>query len=343
MNEMIYYPSFEIHDTNWLKFALLYFDRLMPIIPYTIRPEKYYLSTTALKVMDESDLIRPYRPDYEEGMCASVIACEEFENYLRKPERYSSFFSISRHDQVNERWHSFEHQDCTLFEGKYSKAFFDFCVKNGIATPCKDGIHISSDLAFVYMSILADVISRRNGLEMITDKKRYSTLLLRNNQTISRKLTQELRIAENTIELALPADIAEIPIDAIIDLRNRPDFNKTRKAYIGSIKKLIAHRENQRSHYSLDELLSYKRDFVSICESSFNMIATVTVSAFSFWGLAQGQSDYLIPATANAMVNAKTVKDSFSDSIKYALEIQQKHLARKYLARLNRLNNTNWR
>lgn len=61
MKDMIYYPGFETKDENWLKFALLYFDTLRPIIPYTICSEKKYLSGTFQYVMGETDLIRPWK------------------------------------------------------------------------------------------------------------------------------------------------------------------------------------------------------------------------------------------------------------------------------------------
>ena len=33
MEELIYYPGFEVSNEDWLKFALLYLDKLNPIIP----------------------------------------------------------------------------------------------------------------------------------------------------------------------------------------------------------------------------------------------------------------------------------------------------------------------
>ena len=92
MKDMIYYPGFETRDENWLKFALLYFDTLRPIIPYTSYSEKRYLSDTFQYVMGEADLIKPYRPKYPEGLRASTLACEEFEKFLLHPERYGSYF-----------------------------------------------------------------------------------------------------------------------------------------------------------------------------------------------------------------------------------------------------------
>ena len=55
--------------------------------------------------------------------------------------------------------------------------FFDFCLENGLATPFDYGILISNDLAFAYMSFLADVIAKRQELEMFTDVSKYNALL----------------------------------------------------------------------------------------------------------------------------------------------------------------------
>ena len=75
MKDMIFYPGFEVKDETWLKFALLYLDCIRPIIPYTIAPKEEYISETFLRIMDETDPVHPYRPDFNEGMCASKLAC----------------------------------------------------------------------------------------------------------------------------------------------------------------------------------------------------------------------------------------------------------------------------
>ena len=134
MRDMIYFPGFEVKNENWLKFALLYFDTLRPIIPYTFYAEERYLSDTFQHVMNETDLIRPYRPDYDEGFCASILACEEFEKFLSHPEIYGAYFYGSKSGSHIQRWRNRNYQDCTLFSGKYSQEFFDFCTDNKIAT-----------------------------------------------------------------------------------------------------------------------------------------------------------------------------------------------------------------
>lgn len=60
MKSIIYYPGFEVQNEKWLKFALLYFEELRPIIPDMLISENRYLSQTAIKIMQDTNLIRPY-------------------------------------------------------------------------------------------------------------------------------------------------------------------------------------------------------------------------------------------------------------------------------------------
>lgn len=338
MKNMLYYPGFETRNENWLKFALLYFDTLRPIIPYTIRSERTYLSSAFQRIMDETDLIDPYRPEYEEGSCASILACEEFEKYLQAPALYGTYFGYARSTNYIDKWKNRKYQDCTLFEGKYSETFFDFCIRNKIATTCSEGINISNDLAFIYMSFLADVISKRHELEMITDEKKYSQFLMNKDLHISKAIQSRTQITKNTIELAMPPNINHVPLERFIELRKRPDFCNARRAYVKEIDKLILHQETNRN-YSLKNLLSYKQDFVSICEHIVYLTASAIVSAYSFYSLVDGiQGQEIVPAVASAFVDFKAARDTFIEVPNYVEEIKTKHLARRYVADINRLN-----
>lgn len=337
MKDMIYYPGFETRDENWLKFALLYFDVLRPIIPYTIRSERTYLSENFQRVMSETDLIEPYRPDYIEGKCASILACEEFEKYLHAPERYRTYFSVYRSVNLIKKWQSEKYQDCTLFEGKYSQDFFEYCIENKLATPCYEGIKISYDLAFVYMSLLADIIAKRNEYEMITDIKKYSNYLISKDLTLSKKKQSKIEAVHNNITLELPANLSDIPIETIIDLRKSKGFNDCRVAYLSEIEKLLDYKENEKE-FSLQNMLSYKMDFVRLSEGFFTLTASVVVSAVSFHSLISGCEESLVPALAAAVIDFKSVKDVYIDMPNYIDNIKTKHLARKYIASLEQLN-----
>ena len=339
MRTLLYYPGFEVQDQTWLKFALLYFDCLRPIIPQTIIHEREYLGETFRRVMDETDLIDPYRPKYDEGIQASALACEEFEKYFKHPERYGSFFGSGYTDRLLEKWQNPKALNYTLFEGKYTKVFFDFCINNRIATPCTEGIQISEDLSFVYMSFLADIISQNNDLEMITDSNRYSSILLRRNARNAGLLKDKLKTVRNDIEFSIPANLSDIPIETIIQLRKQKRFNDLRKAYMVEIEKLIDSRENQNVNFSLDHLLSYEKDMVKLCEKSFNMIAAATISVISLKALLNGiQGAELFPALATAYMDYSTAKEAITEIPQIVERIKTKHLARKYVAKIGKLN-----
>jgi hypothetical protein len=70
MKKLIYYPSFEIHDQTWLKFALLYFDQLQPIVPFD---GDRYISNETRNILDSTDLIKFCRPDFETGLTATSL------------------------------------------------------------------------------------------------------------------------------------------------------------------------------------------------------------------------------------------------------------------------------
>lgn len=337
MKDMIYYPGFETRDENWLKFALLYFDTLRPIIPYTFYSQKKYLSDTFRYVMEEADLISPYQPEYEEGVCASILACEEFEKFLLRPERYGAYFYGSKSGAHIEKWKNQNYQDCTLFSGKYSKTFFDFCIKNNIATPCQEGIRISNDLAFVYMSILADIISKRHEYEMITDVQKYSRYLINRDLTVSTENQKRIKVSQNNIAFSLPANLEHIPLERFVQLRKDRSFNTARKAYMSQIEQLIAHQESGE-FFSLEDLLSYKKDLVKIGQQFFAFTASAIVSCFSFYSLFIDQPKAIVPAVASAVMDGITVRDLCSDLPQYVNSIKEKCLAKKYVASIQNIN-----
>ena len=144
MNKLLYYPHFEIQDENFLKFALLYVDEIRPIIPQTAMNT---LSDTMNMMINNTELINPYKPDYKDGDLASIIAIE----YLEKSR-----------DKKNLK----NKNACKLYREKYSYRFEQYCLENNLCETCDNGIMLSEDIACTYMSILADVISKETETDM---------------------------------------------------------------------------------------------------------------------------------------------------------------------------------
>ena len=331
MKSMIYYPGFEIKDETWLKFALLYFEELRPIIPYMWVKEDQYLSPTAIEVMNSTNLIRPYNPDYEEGNIASIIACEEFERYLNHPERYLSFFSNSKSSDLINNWRNPQLQKCRLYEGKFSPVFFEFCLENRLATPFDYGILISNDLAFAYMSFLADVIAKRQELEMFTDVSKYNTLLEKNDAIISRSQNLHYKIAKTQIEFAIPCRIKDIPMNQIIKLRQNRDFENCRRAYTYELEKYLKVRDDD-PNISFDSQLEIRSEIVKILQSLGIATASLFLSCSSVTSLLNGSVEPTA-AFATAFLDAVSVKEVCTVP-QYLREIRRKNQANRYFGKI---------
>lgn len=258
---------------------------------------------------------------------------------MRYPYNCSRYFGEPRANRLIEKWQNPEYQECTLFDGKYSSEFFEFCIRNHIATSCDEGIKIANELAYVYMSFLADIISKNNELEMITDVKKYSSLLLANGIYHGRQQGIHLQTAYNNIQLALPDNLENIPLSEIISLRKDPSFNTARKAYMQQIYNLIESKEGKRPLCKLEDVLSYQKEYIKICEGLFSMMATVTISAVSFSLASEAwQNGGFIPAAATAYVDFETIRHGARRLPEFIEGLNNKRLARKYVARLGKLN-----
>ena len=333
MKSMIYYPGFEVRNINWLKFALLYFDELRPIIPDIPAPEHFYLSKNAIRVMGETDFIRPYRPDYKEACNASAIACEEFDRYLQNPKRYSYFFTKTHNINMMDIWRNPFHQICKLYDGKFSSVFHDYCIENGIAVPFSGGIIISKDLAFVYMSFLADVISKKMEYEMFTDHREYDDLLLKNDQNLMDAQDCRYKIVREEIEFSVPTNINKIPLEDIIRLRNDRNFDNYRRAYVKEMQKYLKARESDPEAV-FDDQLKIRKDLQKILGSLFGPVISFYLTSTSILSLINGDVSPAF-ALATAYFDIKEFAD-IRNVPKYLEELKTKTQAKRYLGQLRK-------
>lgn len=337
---MLYYPGFEAQDVNWLKFALLYLDELRPIIPFIPYSKETYLSSHTIKIMDETNFIRPYCPDYQEGTIASQCAIEDFDNYIRNPRIYNRrfFSSFKNPDSPIDSWNNPRKQNYTLYNGKFSDDFHEYCLHEKIATECKEGIKVHQHIAYLYMSLLSEQISLRNGFETITDCSEYNKLLIDRNTAIGKTVNQEFQYARNNIELYIPTKIRYIPLEQIIKLRSTRSFSQLRRAYVNEIKNLMVAKENKDDGYSLDDLLRYQRDFRKLCTSSLGVLSSITLTAHGVSQLINGTPEASAFITAAEIYGGIQGIPHFTRDTFHSIgSIRQKRLARKYLATLKNL------
>lgn len=341
---MLYYPGFEAQDINWLKFALLYLDEIRPIIPMIPYDRETYLSSHTIQIIEETNLIRPYQPDYDEGAWASQKAIEEFDQYLQNPRIYGGRFGYpyrsTSNYTISEEWRNPLRQNYILYNGKFSHDFYEYCLSEGIASECNVGIRIHEDFAYLYMSFLAERISILQEMDSITDSSKYNNLLLNRNKKIAKRNHIELQYAQSNIEINLPKNITQIPLNTIIELRSSNDFNQLRYAYVREIKNLIVAKENNTPGYSLTDLLSYKSDFIKICENSFEMLGSIILTTYGINQLLNGNLDSasFLNVAAGAYIDSRTIPNFINNLPHSITNIHEKHLTRKYLAQINNLS-----
>ena len=334
MESMIYYPGFEVQDENWLKFALLYLEELRPIIPNIIADESQYLSPTAIAIQKKTNLIHPYNPDYDEAHCASVTACKEFDNYLSKPYLYRPFFSHSKSRDLIQYWKNPHNQYYSLYEGKYTSDFFHYCLDNHIATPFDNGIKISQDLAFAYMSFLADIISKINGIDMITDISKYNTMLISNDKLHFIGQKNDFKIVKTQIEFSVPCNIDSIPLEKIIELRNDRDFDNCRRAFVNEIDEYLKRRKDNPNATFEDQLKVGKQ--IKKLLSSVGLIAgAVFLTLSSVHSIFNGES-VSIKDIPTAVCDAIAIKKEIAKFPRHLEAVKQKSQTKRYISKIRK-------
>jgi len=262
MNNLIYYPSFEIRNQEWLKVALLYLRNIHMIIPE--RGERY-LTREFHDIYDSTDLFRIYRPQYDEGYNASLDAIETIEPILRNPDYYSRRFNIrSRNETIVDKWRNEQNQTFEVFEEKYSHEFVDFCMENGFGRFSRNGMQLPKELSQIFMALLAKSIgdSEINKFSPITDigKLDYISNVLRQPHQDEENIT----LARNVIDVYLPRNLNRLSVYDILQFRTSNDFNKKLSAFQSAISGFHSNIENDS--LAVNFIREYENPFRDLTE-----------------------------------------------------------------------------
>jgi len=325
MENLVYFPTFEPLSQKWLKFAILYVENFNPIIPYSGNSQ---LSNAYVKVIEETDLIVPYQPKYDQGDRASVKVVDFFDKVMGKPDRYVNVFNkpniIRDFQNPKERF--------KIYSEKFSYTFEDFCLKNRLAIKTDGGVLVSEELAFIYLAFLAEEIAYDEGKSIITDSNRFDNFL-----NFNRMNPHGVRIrtdfAQGILSLLIPKNITEISIDRLIVFR-RKQRNRIRAF-------------NHELNHAFDQLQN------GITEEAFVERFTNIYSELTSEILAQGIGIASIPlGTYLLMSNSDTKGLEYVNQIAGGLglimagrlaigrrwkEIVSKHNCKRYLTQLQQI------
>ena len=224
MRTVLYYPGFEVADEAWLKFALLYLDKLRPIVPYA---GDQYFSARFRSVIDSADLVEPFRPDYDLAARGTLDAIEKCEGILARPHLFRDIF---KHDNVAEAWKHVPNHTYTVFRDKYTSSWEEFILGNNLGRRVDEGVAVSKHLGLDYMTLLAQAISAEQEIPPITDRPELDSFGIFLSHTTSAD-PKSFRIARSIINVTVPANLDSIALVDIIAFRTRPGFKERLHAF----------------------------------------------------------------------------------------------------------------
>lgn len=325
MHKLLYYPNFEIQDQNFLKFALLYIDEINPIIPVTARDS---LSDCMNTIMRNTELINPYSPNYENGYLASVAAIE----YLNNSGIFNQYG-----EGVQKKPHTLHNY--ILYADKYTYEFENYCLENGLGKRCHEGILLDEDVAYTYMSILAEIISKEMETDMITDNIRYSDPALRYPHNINRRKKDRLDTIQREIQFYVPVDMYKIPLGEFIKLRSEHKFETARRNFVTELNLVLDSYDQNDAEVDLNNVMECKREIYGLLKEIFISCAAVAVGVHSFGNMYmadKGSLDFW-GNVGNVGISLDALKQHYYEAREYAAKIERKKQARRYLAKLKQL------
>lgn len=318
MHKMLYYPDFEIQNENFLKFALLYIDEISPIIPESAM---YLLSDSMKMVINNTNLIKPYSPQYEDGHLASIVAIERIKN-------------CKNNGLQNNTLHSY-----TLYREKYSACFQNYCLENKMGEICEEGIRINEDAAYTYMSTLAEIISNETETDIITDNEDCSDLLLKYPLQPSKNKKHRLDVIQREMMFYVPVDFYKIPLEKFVELRSDYRFEKLRRNFVDELNLYLDLSDKNASEVDFHKVADCRSDIHGLLKEVFLSCASVAVGMHSFKSATStgiGTLDFW-GNFANTGICLDTLKQHSDEAKRYASKIKGKKQVRKYLAQIEQL------
>jgi len=156
---ILYYPTIDIQDGQWLRNAILYWDKVASIVPYgdylDFSPELLYLEENAL-----------YEPIYPQNLFNSEYVTDFQNAIVRRIDRYSKTDANKvRGNTQTVRIHKNKINDSTVFHYLESNKYIK-------ENSCGEWMEIYSNVAAIYMHTLAEYTIKcyPNDIVLGTDK-----------------------------------------------------------------------------------------------------------------------------------------------------------------------------
>ncbi|MFM5165678.1 hypothetical protein ACEUAX_00765 [Aeromonas veronii] len=217
MKTYIYYPGMEVRDELWLKFALLYLERLAFV--FTVS-EKSGLTALQQTLEQETDLLAE-RPDAA-FFAAITPQLESQLSGLLAPDfvRHKVFGN----KELVTRWRKGANHDCFCPDQAGLERLHGFCLAHGFASRDQGGIRMARRFANLLSMRLAREWALANDGALITDHDYLDRLLHLLESRYHNRGGQDCFHLE--IPLQVPTHLGEISFAELIALRGRSGFRQ---------------------------------------------------------------------------------------------------------------------
>jgi hypothetical protein len=203
---VLYYPTINIPDKQWLRQAVMYYDNVASIVPeslwdvFPISPELQLLKSNGIfKEIRPFDLFLKNEEFHEfEKNLKSIIESKEFQWVLKAESKLL---------------------DSRVHKDKVAISIFNYLQVKGLATedPADHGWYrFERKTALIYMSVLAAQLAQiKDSTIPSTDKKTYHDFLF-----APKKQEMEFRCSQIIFNNVLPVPHIDVPIEKIIRFKN---------------------------------------------------------------------------------------------------------------------------
>lgn len=239
----LYYPHINLTNKNWIKHALLFWDKISRIVPHSVEPSD---SEDIIKLKYESGFVHDYHPErwdtshtFQEfsGELRHIIESDHFfnERYFLERDRDRPRRNYSRDYEDRRRFFS----DLVQTNGTYihvekmDRRLKEYLFEIGIAVPgqheWEDWVKIDNEIGLLYMTYFAKSISKNNSLPIVTDVEQSFSAAIQFESKINSdyKNQFEYRLGNLLIETVVPKNINDVPLDKLLEIRRKYDGERT--------------------------------------------------------------------------------------------------------------------
>ncbi|MCT4631374.1 MAG: hypothetical protein N4A76_01400 [Firmicutes bacterium] len=235
MKKVLYYPNFEMENQLYMRIALLYFEELSTIVPNSVVEN---LSIEHKFISKSTNLLSTYNPRWNDSQVAT-------DKTIRKLEQLSSNNQYYRNNI--DKWRNKDLYTVEIFSEKYSINFVNYLRRYNLCVESNNGILVHHDIASFFMTYLAFEIRNSNQMNIICDQKTNKALEINFDDSIRHiNDSTELLGITKMLNVVIPKNILEIPLDKIIELRNS-------NGYLDNLKKFHLLVDKYNSCYELDQ------------------------------------------------------------------------------------------